>query len=457
MTRQEVISRRIVLTIVVLMVAFFGGFSYQDILNGVANKSSLAEIVTHLPSNLTLGIKAVADDNDPVSQPLQSYANALTTVQSDYYGSVPVSKDEHGNVVDQTTAFTYSAIRGMMASLNDRYTRFLAPDAYADMQEDNNGEFVGIGAQLDENAKSQIYVVKPLPNSPAVRAHIMAGDVIVKVDNKPTLGEDITLVVQEIRGAPGTPVTLTLLRKTSSHPLNVTIIRNYVQQEVVVSEMLDPVRKIGYIELGSFNEESDPQIDLAMTNLQAHGMRALIFDLRGNPGGLLNAAQDVASRFVSAGPIVWVKQRGMDLQSLDVEQRQHDHPRYPLAVLVNEDSASASEITSGAIKDTKSGVLIGNTTFGKGLVQTIIPLQDKSAVAITTAHYFTPLKKDINHKGILPDIKVLLSDQDERNMNNYGNTHPNDIVDLKYDRQLDAAVANLTQRLANGEHPTAWH
>jgi carboxyl-terminal processing protease len=439
-------TRKIVLTTVAVTVAFLGGFSYQDLMVGVKDPASLTDIISQLPHNLTMGLKAVAGDNQQVSEPLQSYADALATVQSDYYGKM-----------DTTTNLTYSAIRGMMASLKDRYTRFLAPSAYADMQEDNNGEFVGIGAQLDQNAKNQIYIVKPLPNSPALRAHLMAGDVIVKVNNKPIFGQDITLVVQQIRGTAGTPVTLTLLRKTSATPLTVKIIRNYVQQEVVVSQMLDPVHKIGYIELGSFNEESDPQIDLAMTQLQSQGMKALIFDLRGNPGGLLNAAQDVASRFVASGPIVWVRERGASPQALYVETKQHDHPKYPLAVLVNDDSASASEITSGSIKDTNSGVLIGQTTFGKGLVQTIIPLQDNSAVAITTAHYYTPLMKDINHKGIQPDISVPLTDQDERLMNDYGNTHPDDITDLKYDRQLDAAVANLTARLARGERPEPWH
>jgi carboxyl-terminal processing protease len=439
-------SRVVTLVLVGSVVAFLGGFSLQDVLIGVKNPGSLGAILGQLPQNLKTGLSAVADDNDQISQPLQSYADALAVVQSDYYGQVGTS-----------TTLTYSAIRGMMASLNDRYTRFLDPTAYSQMQEDNNGEFVGIGAQLETNAKNQIYIVKPLPNSPALKAHLTAGDIIVKVNNKPTLGLDITLVVQEIRGEAGTPVTLTLLRKTSMHPIIVTIVRNYVQAEVVNSEIIDPVHKIGYIELGSFNEESDPQIDEAMTKLQSEGMRALIFDLRDNPGGLLNAAQDVASRFVSSGPIVWVRTRGADPQALEVEPRQHDHPRYPLVVLVNEDSASASEITSGAIKDNKAGVLIGNTTFGKGLVQTIIPLQDKSAVAITTAHYFTPLMKDINHKGIEPDIKVLLTDQDERLMNDYGNVHPSDIVDLKYDRQLDAAVANLTARLANGERPRPWN
>ncbi len=465
MSNKSNTSRRVALVLLAAVVAFLGGFSYRDLLDGVKNPASLSSIIGQMPHNLKVGLKAVAGDNDPISQPLQSYADALATIQADYYGPIlPPATSASGTdaitasgKTDSTTFLTYSAIRGMMASLNDRYTRFLNPKAYSDMQEENNGEFVGIGAQLDQNPKSQIYIVKPLPNSPALKAHLEAGDIIVKVNNKPTLGQDITLVVQQIRGPRGTPVTLTILRKTSTHPLNVTITRDYVQQEVVVSEMLDNAHKIGYIELASFNEESDPQIGEAMSRLQAQGMRALVFDLRGNPGGLLNAAQDVASRFVASGPIVWVKERGGDPESLNVESRQHDHPRYPLAVLVNEDSASASEITSGAIKDNKAGVLIGHTTFGKGLVQTIIPLQDKSAVAITTAHYFTPLMTDINHKGIVPDITVQLTDSDERLMNTYGNTHPSDIVDLKYDRQLQAAVANLTDRLAKGEHPRPWH
>jgi carboxyl-terminal processing protease len=448
---MKTFTRRTLLLIVAVAVSFLGGFSYQDLMNGIKDPTSLHDVISQMPHNLTMGIRAVAGDNSGVSLPLQTYADALATIQADYFGSLQPEKSKY----DSTTTLTYSSIRGMMAALNDRYTRFLDPQAYSDMEDDNNGEFVGIGAQLDQNAKNQIYIVKPLPDSPALRAHLMAGD-IVKVNDKPILGQDITLVVQQIRGQPGTTVSLTILRKGVQEPLTVRIIRNVVKQQVVVHEMLDNVHKIGYIELAQFNEESDPQIDAAMTDLQRQGMKALVFDLRSNPGGLLTAAQDVASRFVESGPIVWVKDRGAEPEPLYVEPKQHDHPKYPLAVLVNDDSASASEITSGAIKDNHAGVLIGQTTFGKGLVQTIIPLQDNSAVAITTAHYFTPAMKDINHKGIQPDITVLLTDQDERLMNDYGNTHPDDITDLKYDRQLQSAVANLQSRLAKGEHPETW-
>jgi carboxyl-terminal processing protease len=344
----------------------------------------------------------------------------------------------------------------MMASIGDRYTRFLDPTEYAKMQEDNQGEFVGIGTQLDVNPQNQVYVVKTLPNSPALHAHVMSGDIIAKVGDKTVLGMDITRVVTMIRGQPRTPVTLTLIRKGVEKPVVVTITRNYVHQEVVVSRMLDPQHKIGYISLAQFNEESDVQINKAMDQLQKQGMRALVFDLRGNPGGLLNIAQDVASRFVPAGPIVWVKEREGGMQSLNVENDKHNHPLYPLAVLVNDGSASASEITSGAIKDNGTGTLVGERTFGKGLVQTIIPLPDKSAVAITTAHYFTPAKHDINHKGIEPDVAVTLTDADEKAMNDYVNNHPDDPIDLANDRQLQKAVSVLIQKEQDGAKPHGW-
>lgn len=432
--------------IILMFVVFVGGFSFQDMAAGMRQPQTLGTVLRLIPERLQLSLhNAAHGDEDVTTSPLQTYADTLEIVRTEYYGKVA-----------DTRTLTYNAIRGMMASLGDRYTRFLAPDDYAKMQEDNQGQFVGIGAQLDQNPKGQVYVVKPLPDSPALKAHVQSGDIILKVNNKPVVGQDIIKVVAMIRGEPRTPVTLTLERLGAAKPIVVTIIRNYVHQEVVVSKMVDPEDKIGYIALGQFNEESDPQIDQAMTDLQAQGMKALIFDLRGNPGGLLNVAQDVASRFVANGPIVWVKERGGSLQSLSVESKQHDHPKYPLVVLVNGGSASASEITSGAIKDTDSGTLIGERTFGKGLVQTIIPLPDKSAVAITTAHYFTPAKHDINHKGIDPDILVVLTDQDQRNMNDYANKHSADPIDMVYDRQLQKAVSVLVQKMQAGERATGW-
>jgi carboxyl-terminal processing protease len=445
MNVRKAIIRTIVL-VVTCFVAFVGGFTYHDVSTGIAHPQMMYSTLRNLPQSIRLGFRAIAHgDTDSGTKPFEVFASTLTTVQADYYGPVKPVRD-----------LTYSAVRGMMASLGDRYTRFLDPTEYAKMQEDNQGEFVGIGAQLDSNDKGQVIVVKPLPNSPALRAHLQSGDIIAKVNDKAVLGMDITKVVQLIRGEPKTTVTLTIIRKNMPKPLIIPIVRNYVRQEVVVSKMIDPQKKIGYIALAQFNEESDRQINLAMNALHDQGMRGLVFDLRGNPGGLLNVAQDVASRFVDSGPIVWVKERGSPMSSYNVEPSKHNHPKYPLVVLVNDGSASASEITSGAIKDTHAGTLVGEKTFGKGLVQTIIPLPDRSAVAITTAHYFTPAKNDINHKGIEPDVSVKLTDDDMRQMNDYSNKNPGDTIDLKYDRQLQKGVSVIADKLAAGAHPQSW-
>ena len=346
-----------------------------------------------------------------------------------------------------TTQMTYNGIRGMMGSLKDRYTRFMDPAAYKAMMEDNQGEFVGIGAVLGTNKANQVYVVKVLPKGPAMKAKVMAGDIILRVDGHSALKKPDTDVVKLIRGEPNTKVTLTVLRKTSTE--TIVIPRGVVKQEIVQHAMIDPVRKIGYISLLQFNEESDTQVTAALHDLQAQGMRGLIFDLRGNPGGLLDQAQMVASRFIERGPIVWIKSRSETLQTMEnlpVDPSLHQGlKQFPLVVLVDGGSASASEIVSGAIKDTHSGILVGEKTFGKGLVQTIMPLADKSAVAITTQHYFTAHKNDINHKGVLPDIVVKFTDDQTRKHYAFQRDHPDAFYDLKNDPQLQRGVQELEQ------------
>jgi carboxyl-terminal processing protease len=429
-------------------VAFCGGlrYDYNGLMRATYSSNAIGQAISSIPQNLMFGLRTIAHgDQDDNPLPYSIFIETLTTVQSDYYGPTKPTRD-----------LAYASIRGMMASLGDRYTRFMDPTEFAKMQEDTEGEFVGIGAELEQNAKGQVYVVKPLPNSPAMKAHLLRNDIIVKVDQKSIMGMDLNDAIKLIRGKANTKVILTILRKGAAAPLQISIIRNKVRQEVVVSQMIDKRHKIGYIALAQFNEESDGQINQALKTLHAEGMRGLVFDLRENPGGLLTVAEDVASRFVPSGPIVWVKERGRKMQSYDVEPKQHNFPRYPLVVLVDSGSASASEITSGAIKDTRSGTLVGDQTFGKGLVQTIIPCHDQSAVAITTAHYFTPAKHDINHKGITPDIVIHLTDQDLRQMDSYSTTHADSIVDLKYDRQLQKGVSVMIAKLSAGSHPESW-
>jgi carboxyl-terminal processing protease len=294
----------------------------------------------------------------------------------------------------------------MLKGLDDRFTRFLDPEDYKKMREDNEGNFVGIGAQLATNKQRQVYIKEPLPDSPAIKSGVKAGDVIVKVDDKAIAGMDIDEVVKKIRGEEGTKVKLTLLRSKAPKPVDITIVRRVVPLQIVVSRMQDGKNKIGYIRLWQFNEQSDVQLEQAMAKLEKQQMKGLIFDLRGNPGGLLQVAVDIGSRFIENGPVVIIQERGGQKSYLNVEESQHRHKRVPLVVLVDGRSASASEIVAGAIKDDQVGTLVGMTTYGKGRVQTIMPLADGSAVAITTAKYLTPKGIDIHKKGIKPDVVV---------------------------------------------------
>lgn len=356
------------------------------------------------------------------------------------------------------TQMTYNSIQGMMHSLKDKYTMFLDPAAYKDMQKQTSGEFVGIGALLGTNKLKQVYVVRVLPNGPASKAKVMAGDIIMKVDGHSALKKPDTDVVKLIRGEPNTSVTLTLLRKTATKVI--TIPRGVVHQELVQHAMIDPTRKIGYISLAEFDEEADTQINKALSDLQGQGMRGLILDLRGNPGGLLDVAEQIASRFIPSGPIVWTRERNQTLTTMkhdDVIPELHrEHLHYPLVVLVDNGSASASEILSGAIKDTQAGKLIGEKTYGKGVVQSILPLPDGSAARITTQHYYTAHKNDINHKGIEPDILVKFSDDEQRKHAAFQREHPEANYDLKYDPQLRRGLTELSQRMASAGPPRPW-
>jgi carboxyl-terminal processing protease len=426
-------------TTALLGVAFVGGVSFNDV-RGVHSAESLQTVVGLIPQRVSEALLTAAHGQTDEYTPYQTYADVLTTLKAGYYGKE----------IDPTQ-MTYNGIRGMMGAVHDRYTRFMDPKAYKEMSEENQGQFVGIGALLGTNKAQQVYVVRPLIGGPAIKAKVLAGDIILKVDGKSTLKMKDSDVVNLIRGKENTRVTLTLLRKEVPHPVVIAITRAVVHQEVVQHTMIDPARKIGYISLSVFNEESDVQVGKALSDLESQGMRGLVFDLRENPGGLLDIAREIASRFVPGGPIVWIKDKSetaSTMEHLDVDPSQHQgHLRVPLVVLVNGDSASASEIVSGAIKDTGSGVLVGEKTFGKGLVQTIMGLPDGSAVAITTQHYFTAHKNDINHKGIIPNIPVTIPDAALRKDAAFRRTHPEAFYDLQYDTQLQRAMTQVRQEM----------
>lgn len=399
----------------------------NDVLTTAVHNPKVGSIIPSVPATRLARLLApasahAADGDTKEVLPTDTYSSVLATIQKDYYSSSGAKAAK-----PDTTKLTYAAIDGMLATLNDVYTTFWTPKEYKDNMQETSGNFVGIGASLDLTKDKKVLIVKPLENSPAIRAGILPGDIIVGVDSKSIAGIDLTKVISKIRGEAGTIVHLTIERKGQSKPFDVPIKRAVVHNPVIDFRMEDETNKIGFISLSLFNEQADEQFDIALEKLEKQGMKALVFDLRGNPGGLLNIAQDLASRFVDDGPIVWVRQKNGQMDSLNVRPERHRSPlykgAYPVIVLVNGNSASASEIVSGAIQDSGVGKLLGTTTFGKGLVQTIFPLDSgDSAVKITTQHYFTRDKHDINKKldangkqisgGIKPDYVVELTDKD---------------------------------------------
>ncbi len=318
-------------------------------------------------------------------------------------------KDQYVEKISDDKQLIYGAIRGMLGALNDPYSRFLDPSQARMLQEESSGEFYGIGAQLglrriEVNGKweDRVTIIAPLPKSPAERAGLKAGDYIVAVDDKDVKGLSVDEVASRIRGKKGTYVKLTIERKGLKEHLTFTIQRELIKVEPVESKMLP--EGYGYIKLQSFSENAGEELKKAVEKLVREGAKGLILDLRNNPGGLFQEALKTASVFIKDSPIVIVQERGGKRTPFDPIKSLYVKNSLPLIVLVNEGSASASEILAGAIKDHERGKLLGRRTFGKGLVQTVIPLGDGSAISLTTAKYLTPSGKDINKEGIQPDI-----------------------------------------------------
>ncbi len=321
-----------------------------------------------------------------------------------------------GDNLPSARKLTYTAIRGLLNAADDPYTRFLDPDEFRQLKEENDGEFDGIGATLEPQPTKEGYikVLRPVPGGPAETAGVKRGDMITKIDGKPTTGLDVDEAVKLIRGKAGTIVKLSIKRSGQAALVEKAITRRPVELPILEYRMLEG--GVGYISLLQFNEVSDRKIELAVRDLEAKGMKALVFDLRGNPGGLLTSAIDISSRFVKPGSdVVWIEEAQESDRKKTNGRVRYLGERWPFTILVNRTSASASEIVAGAVKDNKTGTVIGATTFGKGLVQTLMPLDDGSAVLITTAKYLTPSRGDINRSktqrgGVVPDIEVEVTE-----------------------------------------------
>ena len=297
----------------------------------------------------------------------------------------------------------YGAIKGMLSSL-DPHSAFMPPEAYKEMQVETKGEFGGLGIQIGMKDKA-ITVIAPIEDTPAYRAGIKAGDKIIKINKEST--QDMTLqdAVSKMRGAPKTPVTISIMREGLDAPRDFTIVRDIIKIKSVKSRILD--NKIGYVKISQFQEMTSSDLSAAMKKLEAEKIGSLILDLRNNPGGLLNSAIDVSSQFLPKGKlVVYTKTRSGDKSEFFTEG---DHAfTLPMIVLVNQGSASASEIVAGALKDWNRAVILGVQTFGKGSVQTVIPLSDGAGLRLTTAKYYTPKGTSIQNTGITPDIVLKL-------------------------------------------------
>ncbi len=341
--------------------------------------------------------------NPEAEQNLALYWEVWNRVSEQFYGGVPT---------DANT--TYGAIRGSLATLNDPYTIFLEPEPAAKEKAQLEGQFGGIGAYVQQNEAGEI-VLNPMRGQPAEQAGLQEGDVLIGVD-----GADITPemtvddVVNKIRGEVGTPVTLTVRREGSDDPIDLVVNRAIIETPSADWRLLEQDPTIGYIQLAAFTERSNAEIVQALTELQEQGAKSFVLDLRGNGGGLLDAAVDIASQFLSGGVVVR-------------EDRQNEGEREygvrsggklledPLVVLVNGGTASASEIVAGALQDYNRASLIGEKTFGKGSVQLIYELSDKSRLHVTVAKWFTPNRNQIDGAGLVPDVEVLFSEEDHAN------------------------------------------
>ncbi len=295
------------------------------------------------------------------------------------------------------------AIDGMLNKV-DRYSYFMSASEYEEMQQEYEGHYGGIGIVITMR-DNKLTIVSPIKNTPGERAGLRAGDIITAIDGEETAEMSQMKAVDMMRGEENTDVTLTIDRG-DEEPFDVEITREDIEVPYVETEM--KTEEIGYISLAQFIEEVGTKVETAVADLKEQGAQGIILDLRNNPGGLLDEAVDVSSVFLDEGVVVSVRQKDETERILEVNQQIKADTEIPLIVLINKGSASGSEIVAGAVKDYDRAKLIGTTTFGKGVVQSVIPLKDGSAVSLTTARYYTPDGTYIHEKGIAPDTKVEL-------------------------------------------------
>jgi carboxyl-terminal processing protease len=349
-----------------------------------------------------------------------TFWEAWSFLENQYYGQIPPDSER-----------VYGAIRGMVNAFGDQHTAFIDPARAAVMSENIKGSFEGIGATLRLDEAQRLIIVEAMPDRPAFKAGVRPDDVVLKVNGTPVKGLSLYEVVALIRGPAGSKVILTLGREGEKKPFEIQIVRAKIEIEVVESKMLDhDAAQIGYVRLAQFSSGASRKVARAIKTLLDQGATAIIFDLRGNPGGLLSEAVDVSSLFVNEGTVVIEKLKDGEEKRFEAENHPHVAVELPLVILVNGGSASASEIVAGAMQDLKRATLVGEQTFGKGSVQLPHDLSDGSELRVTIAEWLTPSGRQIHGQGIAPDLAVEMTVED---------------MEQQLDPQLDAAIEFLQE------------
>lgn len=335
-----------------------------------------------------------ADNRLPLSE-VRTFTEVLDRIKKAYV-----------EPVDDETLLE-NAIKGMLSEL-DPHSAYLEPDAFKDLQVSTHGEFGGLGIEVGmENGF--VKVITPIDDTPAQKAGVEAGDLIIKLDEKPVKGMTLNEAVKLMRGKPGTPIKLTIMRESQREPLEIAVTRDVIKVVSVKNKMLD--EGYGYIRITQFQINTGKDLNKAIKTLHKKStpLKGLVLDLRNNPGGVLDAAVDVTNAFINHGLVVYTKGRLADTEMKFEANEDTLLPHTPVIVLVNGGSASASEIVAGALQDHRRAIIMGTPTFGKGSVQTVLPLHNNRALKLTTARYYTPKGRSIQAKGIEPDIVVEAS------------------------------------------------
>ena len=341
---------------------------------------------------------------------IKTETGSKTTISSEVSGKLDFLKDvidlKYLEKTDEKT-LKENIYKGLLQGLNDPYSVYYTKDEYDALKEETSGSYCGIGALVSQNADTGVITaINVFKGSPAEKAGMKNGDIIFKVEDKEVTGEDLNNVVAKMKGEKDTKVKINVYRTSEKEYIDLEVTRDKVDVPTVEHKMLDKSKGIGYIQITQFEEVTYDQFKEALDELKKRGMKSVIFDLRNNPGGLYDTVCEMLDDLLPEGTLVYTKDKDGNKQEKKSDANFLD---MPMVVLQNENSASASEIFAGAIQDFGAGKIVGTQSFGKGIVQSIIPLSDGSAVKLTVEKYYTPKGVNIHGKGITPDVKVEIS------------------------------------------------